>query len=86
MLILKKNFNFRDESDDITYIEPLVGDYEEDDRADYENQNDSRTDFEKGLKKDSGISKLTLFCILIGVGAAILIIMIIYICICCFKK
>ena len=85
-----QNFtNFRDEWDDTTYTDPEVEDCKEEECADYEAKNDSsRTDFEKGIEKEdfSGISKLTLFCILIGVGAAILIIILIYICICCCKK
>ena len=81
--------NFSGESDDdTTYIDQEVEDCEQEDCMDYETQNVSRTDFEKGLEEEdfSGISKLKLLFILIGVGGAILIIILIYICICCCKK
>ena len=82
--------NFRGELDDTTYsyIDQEAEDCGEEDCMDYETQNVSRTDFEKGLEEDdnSGISKLKLLFILIGVGAAILIIILIYIFICCCKK
>ena len=74
--------NFRGESDDTTYIDQEVEDCGEEDCMDYETQNVSRTDFEKGLKEDfTGINKLDLFFIILGVSVGATILIIILICI-----
>ena len=57
--------NFRGELDDTTYIDQEVEDCEQEDCMDYETQNVSRTDFEKGPEEED---KLKLIFILIGVG------------------
>ena len=69
---------FRGESDDATYIDQEVEDCGEEDCMDYETQNVSRTDFEKGPEEED---KLKWIFILIGVG-----LIFIFILICCCAR
>ena len=70
--------NFRGESVDTTYIDQEVEDCEQEDCMDYETQNVSRTDFEKGLEEEDFSGTSSFFIILgVSVGATILIIILI---------
>ena len=72
--------NFRGELDDTTYIDQEVEDCEQEDCMDYETQNVSRTDFEKGLEEED-FSGISLFFIILGVSVGATILIIILICI-----